>query len=197
MFECKSSIGCARLKSGASGECDAARLKNGSLCLKSDPNSPKFNQAYADLVAGTKRENPPQVRKIYRNENITINNQKYSDFLEIKKHINECKYRSIKSTRSNENGVSIVIHTITNDDGSTVEYGDCGCGMNRCALGKGNTEGYVNHDDCQKCVVDRGLVTLDPPAKTPGFGDPSPGGPLAAGQDAATPQAEPSLRDGM
>lgn len=82
--------------------------------------------------------------------------------------LRDCKYRSKKIVTRNENNVEVIVHEITNEDGSKSIYSDCGCGMWRCAKGKGNQEGYVTQNDCRKCIQE---LILKEGTRQPGLGD--------------------------
>lgn len=166
MFVCQNTSGCVRLASGIPGECDAMRLKNGYLCLKTDKNSDKYDKNYEEHVSGVKRRKVNTVKISEPKKVVPV-----VSVHKALKIVSECKHRSKKIQKTNDEGRAIIVHIITNDDGSTVEYSDCGCGMNRCGLNKGK-DGFVNFQDCSDCVTEQGLVSLDSELpKNPGFGD--------------------------
>jgi hypothetical protein len=59
-FRCVSKSGCARVRAGLGGECEAERTRNPRLCRLSDPRDELHRPAYEELLCG--------LRPIYRIE---------------------------------------------------------------------------------------------------------------------------------
>lgn len=124
-FVCKAQHGCVR--SGLLGVCRAARTGNSRLCCLADATNPAYSPAYHALLrdeAPTWLPLAPPVRNSAARAPRKVDPQ-VRDALARVTQIKACPHWQASTT--------------------------CGCGINLCALGKGN-DGKVSHKDCLECL---------------------------------------------